>query len=94
MGHICFAAKNNCYALNWSYGEICVHSNCCGQYGKGLDMWKSRLHFHEVELKRNEEFDNWIKGCENVQRKNVKININYHKRLIKKCKARIEYFKI
>ena len=93
MNHICFSAKNNCYALSWSYGEICVHSNCCGQYGKGLKMWEARLKYHLSELKHNEKFDNWAIGMEHIQKRNIELNKIYHKKYIKNCKRMIKYYK-
>ena len=51
-GHIaiCVSATKKCYAFMWSYGEICVHCNCCGVMQKGLPMWiaRARYHIHEI----------------------------------------------
>ena len=93
MSNVCFAAKNNCHALAWSYGEICVGSNCCGQFGKGLKMWEARLEYHLSELKSEEKFDNWILNIEHIQKKNVRLNKIYHTKYINKCKKMIKYYK-
>jgi len=47
-GHIaiCVPATKKCYAIMWSYGEICVHCNCCGVMQKGLAMWVARARYH------------------------------------------------
>lgn len=92
-GHTCISALDNCYALAWSYGEICCHSNCCGRYGRGLKMWRARLSFHRQQLKEAIEFDNWIEGWEELQKKNNAFSINYHRRKIKQCRKRITHFK-
>lgn len=85
---ICYAAKN-CYALTWSYGEICVNSNCCGRRGKGFAMWQARLKYHTECLEENENFDRWIPGLEEIQRKNVAENIKYERAKIKACRRMI-----
>ena len=94
-GHLCVSAKKNCYAIMWSYGEICCHSNCCGQFGKGLKMWRARLRYHRHNLKESKAFDNWAddKDLKKLQQRNKKLNIKYNQQKIKKCEERIEYFK-
>jgi len=87
--HLSINARPDCYAILWSYGEICCHSNCCGQFGKGLKMWKARLKYHEYRLKELTEQAKAIR----------KYNPNYdyivllEKKQIQKCKARIKYYK-
>ena len=89
---ICFSAKKNCYAVIWSYGEICVGSNCCGQSGKGLKMWQARLAYHKSCLEDNLHFDRFEQGWEEIQRKNIKENIRYERAKIKLCKQMIRYY--
>ena len=91
-GYICISALRNCYAVMWSYGEICVHCNCCGRYEKGLWMWLARLRYHDCQLQVDENFDDYSEHWEALQRRNVKLNIAYDKRMIKKCEERIEHF--
>ena len=95
MGHICFSAKQNCYATLWSYGEICVGSNCCGRFGKGLKMWKARLKYHKWLMKSDKTFSQWADDPKTIelQKRNIKSNILYNQRAIKHIKERIEYFK-
>jgi len=90
---ICSAAKKNCYAVLWSYGEICVGSNCCGQFGKGLKMWEARLKYHQQFLKEDMNFDRWHPDTIEIQKKNVRENIKWQKRKIRNCKKMIKYFK-
>ena len=79
MSGICISVTKNCYALAWSYGQICCGTNCCGRYGKGLKMWKARLEYHESCLNEELNFNNWQEGYEELQRKNVKENIKYER---------------
>ena len=86
--NICFSVEKNCYATNWSYGEICVGCNCCGRQGKRLKMWKSRLNFHQAELERNINFNQWAEGYPELietQKLNQKENIKYEKAKIRYC---------
>ena len=92
MNNICFSAKKNCYALLLSYGEICVGSNCCGQFGKGLKMWEARLNYHQECLKNNLTFDRFEPGWGEIQRKNIKTNITYERKKIRLCKRMIRYY--
>ena len=91
-GFISFSALDNCYATAWSYGEICVHCNCCGRNGKGLKMWQSRLALHREELNNNLNFDRWDECFRDLQEKNVKANIAYHTKYIKQCERWVRYY--
>ena len=93
MIHICFSAERNCYAPGWTYGEICVGSNCCGQFGKGLKMWEARLNYNEEQLKGDLNFDSWHEGFEELQRLNKKANISFDRKRIRDCRRMIKYFK-
>jgi len=90
---ICFSVKSNCYALRWSYGEICVGANCCGQFGKGLKMWQARLEYHQSCLNEQLKFNNWIDGYVELQKKNQATNIKLERKDIQRCKRMIRYFK-
>lgn len=92
-GFIDFAASNKCYAVMWSYGEICVGCNCCGRQEKGLKMWEARLNYHEEELDGNINFNQWADGYPEMietQNENIKINIAYHEAKIRYCKKAIK----
>ena len=87
--HISIQARPDCYAILWSYGEICCHSNCCGQFGKGLKMWEARLKYHEYRV-------NELKEKEKKMQKynpNADYIILCEQKLINKCKKWIKYYK-
>ena len=91
--YIDFAALNKCYALMWSYGEICVGCNCCGRQEKGVKMWQARLKYHQEELKRSLNFNQWADGYIKLietQKENVKISISHEKAKIRQCKKAIK----
>ena len=88
--------SKKCYAVMWSYGEICVGCNCCGRVEKGLKMWEARLSYHQEELERNLNFNQWAEGYPELiktQKANTKINIAYEKAKIKYCKKVINRIK-
>lgn len=92
-GFVDFAASKRCYAVMWSYGEICVGCNCCGRQEKGLKMWEDRLNYHKEELKRHLNFNQWAAGYPEMiekQKENIKINIDYENRKIRYCKKTIK----
>lgn len=93
MGHISHRAEENCYAVMWSCGEICVGSNCCGQFQKGLPMWEARLKYDTDMLNEKLNFNNWIEGFEKLQKENIKSDIKYYRRMIRKNKYMIKYYK-
>lgn len=40
-----------CYAVMWSYGEICVHCNCCGRFDRNRQgITEARLEYHLNQL--------------------------------------------
>jgi len=87
------AASNKCYAIMWSYGEICLGCNCCGRQEKDLKMWEARLNYHEEELDRNINFNQWVEDYPEMietQKANIKINITYQKAKIRYCKKAIK----
>lgn len=53
--NVCFAVQKHCYAIAWSYGEICVGCGCCAikspqrdkaRYLYWLDQWEEHLNFN------------------------------------------------
>ena len=96
MEHLCFAAKKNCYAIMYSCGEICVGCNCCGRKSKGLSMYEARLKYQKSELDRNVNFNQWAVGFSDIiqmQKANVKSNIEIHKKYIKSLECKINKIK-
>jgi hypothetical protein len=62
------AAKKNCYALMWSYGEICVRCQCCSKDVK--QRRKARLRYWKSWLQESRNFNNWIPELKDIQQKN------------------------
>lgn len=84
-------AKKDCYALAWSYGEICVGCGCCSE--DELTRTKARLEYHRECLKSNEEFDNWFDddpALLTMQKNNIAHNIEYEKKKIEIYEARLK----
>ena len=86
--HIDFMTRKNCWNLYDSYGEICVGCGCCSADPK--IRAESRLRVCERMLQEQYDFDDWIEGWEETQRKNVKANIVYFKRIIRYYKKRLQ----
>lgn len=78
--HISFNVTENCINDD-SYGAICVHCNACGRWDKSTQK-ESALKMYKEHLQREYEFNNWIEGFEELQRKNIKENIEYLKNKI------------
>lgn len=79
--HVCFSVMEDCINLMDSYGEICVHCNCCGRFGKET-MHQARINVFTRLKKENDEFEDWWDGAEELQRKNVKENSEYYAKII------------
>ena len=47
----------NCYALAWSYGEICVHCGCCSDDPKV--RIPSRIEYAKERIESCENFELW-----------------------------------
>jgi len=86
-GHICFSVTKDC--INpVSYGEICVGCGCCSK-DKNI-RYPARLKLYEEALKRQLNFNYWIKGAIKLQGHNQKLNITYYKRRIAIYKRLVE----
>lgn len=84
--HIDVACSKNCWNLFDSYGEICIGCGCCSN-DKNV-RYNSRIQCLERWLKEQYEFDDWMPGCEDIQRKNIKSNIKSFKRMLKYYKQK------
>lgn len=92
-GFIDFAASKKCYAITWSYGEICVGCNCCGRQEGKLKIWEARLDYHKTELDRELNFNGWAEDYPEIikaQKSNNKANISYHRAKIRYCNKAIK----
>lgn len=76
--------SDDCYAIIWSYGEICVNCGCCSDDPKV--RIPARIKYCEEELERLYGFDDWIEGMEDVQRSNLKQNIEYFEKELESLK--------
>lgn len=74
------APRRNCYALVWSYGEICVGCGCCST--DPLTMATARFDYHREQLYDalhfRQYFDDYPELAE-IQRKNVALDIEYNR---------------
>lgn len=86
--HIDFAVNRDCENTYDSYGEICVRCNSCGRFNKET-MWKDRLNVYKRHLAEDKNFDGWIEGMEELQRKNKQANVEYLEKLIREAEGHI-----
>ena len=54
MIHIDRASIKDCYAPEWSYGEICVGCGCCSK--DPIVRATARLRYHEIQLEEEKNF--------------------------------------
>ena len=85
--HISYSVTEDCINHD-SYGTICVWCNCCGRIDKAT-MKEAQVKFYEEQLKRTENFDNWILGHREIQEKNIKADIKYFKEKLAKLEGAI-----
>ena len=85
--HIDFQRRENCWNLIDSYGEICVGCRCCSSDKRV--RYESRIRCLERWLKERQEFDDWIDGCEEIQKKNIRDDIRYYKRRLRYYRQKI-----
>lgn len=83
-------AKKDCYAIMWSYGEICVGCGCCAE--DPVTRLTARIAYHEYCLKEDKNFNGWYDdpGIRAIQEKNVKANIEYNHRMIQTYKDELK----
>lgn len=83
--HISYPVTEDCIN-DESYGEICVHCNACGRIDKSTQK-QSAIKMYKRLLQEQYEFNNWIEGFEEIQKKNIKSNIRYYKDKIAKLEV-------
>ena len=79
--------SNKCWNTYDSFGEICVYCGCCAKDPK--QRCEARLNLSERMLKLNEEHLN-DKSFTDLERENIRIDIQYWKRRIAYYKKRKE----
>ena len=88
--HFDVGAKKNCYALGWSFGEICVGCGCCSD--DPVERALARIKYHEWELEQAQVLSLWDDNdpdMREIQRKNVALDIAYNKRKIEEYKEEL-----
>lgn len=87
MIHIDYAVSDDCINA-YTYGEICVHCGCCSRNPNYRDRIIRQIRYYKEMLNEEYDFDQWSKNenLRKIQEKNVKLNILYFKRKIRRCK--------
>lgn len=88
VGYIDFAVRKDCWNFIDSYGEICIGCGCCLKDKR--KRYKNRIRVLERWLDEQENFDGWIEGSEELQKKNIKSNIRYFKRRLRYYRKMLE----
>jgi hypothetical protein len=80
--HVCRAVSPKCYAILWSYGEICVGCGCCQKNREARR--KARLKYHREFLKEKKAFKfDEDPEIAKIQRKNNASWVRWHERRIR-----------
>jgi len=87
--HVCFGTQNDCYNPYDSYGESCVHCNCCGRIDKST-MYECRIATDKRQLEEDrQKIDNPEFQTE-IQQKNIKLNIQWYLKRIETSENEIK----
>ena len=86
--HICRSVSERCWNPYDSYGEICVGCGCCSP--DPVERATARLEVSKQRLDNELHFDNWMEGCEELQRKIRASNIRFFKRRIRYYTKRLK----
>ena len=78
--HISIPALEKCINPE-SYGEICIHCNACGRIDRETQK-ECAIKMYKRQLQGQYNFNSWIEGFEDVQKKNIESNIVYFKNKI------------
>lgn len=83
VGFICCGVGKKCYAVLWSYGEICVGCGCCHKDPKIRKP--ARLKYWKWWLQECLLFSDWADDPETIkiQKRNNQANIREAKRRVK-----------
>ena len=84
--HVDFSVREDCLNPEDSYGEICVHCNCCGRFNPST-KYESRIKTYERQLQEDYQFKSWSEdeSIRRTQEENHKSNIQYMKRKIRQA---------
>ena len=73
------AVSENCWNQLDTYGELCVRCGCCAKDKR--TRYESRLRCLNDWIDDRMNFDNWIPGEEEIQKKNISISLKSFKRM-------------
>ena len=93
-GSLCVAVGKKCYAVVWSYGQICVGCNCCGRINKDRKkVLRARLKYCREQLKAQKCFSSWSKDedVRKIQQTNNAKNIKFCQKRIKSITKELGY---
>lgn len=81
------AVSKDCINIH-SYGMICVGCGCCSRNPNYRDMIIRRIRYYLQQLHDEQHFDEWSENerLRKIQEENVKSNILYYKRKIRRNK--------
>ena len=84
----CYGVSDDCINIH-SYGEICVRCGCCSNNPDFRDRTIRSIRYYKERLREELNFEYWSENdvLRKVQERNVKSNIQYIKREIRKLKA-------
>ena len=85
--HIDYGVSEDCINIH-SYGMICVHCGCCSYNPNFRDRTRRQINYYKRMLVEEYNFSNWFEDTKwrALQEKNVKANITYFKRKIRRLK--------
>jgi len=92
---VCYGALKDCYAITWSYGEICVGCNCCGRINSDKNkILKAKLRYAKEQLSEQLHFKNWGNTPEiiRLQEYNLKENKRYWRKEVFSIKNQLKTF--
>ena len=79
--HISYSTSKDCINLKESYVVICVKCNACGRIDKSTQR-QSELELYKSFLQEEKNFNGWVKGHEDIQKRNIESNIEYFEKKI------------
>ena len=95
MMHICYGVSKDCINHH-TYGEICVICGCCSKNPNYRDRIVRTIKYYKECLEEQKHFNFWSDNeyWRKVQEKNVKSNISYYKKKIRKYKKILKTLKV
>ena len=83
-------AKKDCYAMMWSYGEICVGCGCCSE--DPVTRITARISYHQEMLHNDRHFDGWYEDDPEIlalQKRNVEADIKWNEEKLKELRKEL-----